>query len=108
MFHSKGVWTPLSEKRDRTGKRWNFSYWYTFRSSSETDSQRLFFWTDDHKECGVILFLEGHTRPYAQIKGLVDKLVSEPELRRQYQRELRFPLERYYAEFGSFPEEVTD
>jgi hypothetical protein len=107
LFHSKGSWSPLKAKRDNSGKRWNFSYWYTFRFSSDIDAQRLFFWDDDHKECGVVFFSEGSIRPYPQIEHLVEKLVSVPNLRTQYRRELRFPLERYYPEYGSFPEETT-
>jgi hypothetical protein len=108
LFHSKGSWSPLKEKRDRSGKRWNFSYWYTFRFSSDINAQRLFFWDDGHEECGVILFLQDATRPFSQIQSLVDKLVADPKLREQHRRELRFPLERYYAEFGSFPEETGE
>jgi hypothetical protein len=108
LFHSKGSWSPLKAKRDKSGRRWNFSYWYTFKFWSDIDAQRLFFWDDDHKECGVALFSGGWTRPYPQIEHLVEKLVSDPELRKQYRRELRFPLERYYAEYGSFPEELPN
>ena len=106
MLHSKGSWTHLSERRDKTGKRWNFSYWHTFRFQSDIDAQRLFFWDDQHKECGVLIFLEESSRPYGQIENLADKLVADPALRAKYLRELRFPLERYYAEFGGFPEET--
>jgi hypothetical protein len=35
----------------------------------------------------------------------MDKLVADPELREQYRRDLSFPLERYYSEYGAFPEE---
>jgi hypothetical protein len=108
LFHSKGSWSPLKAKRDKSGKRWNFSYWYTFKFSSDIDAQRLFFWDDDLKECEVAFFSGGSVRPYPQIEHLVEKLVSDPKLRAQYRRELRFPLERYYAEYGSFPEEVAE
>jgi len=109
MFHSKGSWRPLAAKRDQKGRRWNFSYWYTFEFSSDVRAQRLFFWDDSHKESGVVLLLgEGATKPYSYIRNLVDKLVSDPNLRNRYLRDLRFPLERYYAEFGSFPEEMSE
>ena len=105
MFHTRGSWTPLSDKRDRDGKRWHFSYWYTFNSNSDVRAQRLFFWGDQHDECGVVIMQGNKSQPYTAIKNLVMKLVSEPSLRNRYRRALRFPLERHYAEFGSFPEE---
>jgi hypothetical protein len=108
MLHSRGNWQPLATKQDRRGKRWNFSYWNTFSFLSTVKAQRLFFWDDEFEECGVILFHGGSTRPYPQIQNLADKLVADQRLRAQHRRELRFPLERYYAEFGSFPEETAD
>jgi hypothetical protein len=104
MLHSRIRWEPLAAKQDRRGKRWNFSYWHTVLSPIK--AQRLFFWDDEFKECGVILFHGGSTRPYSQIRNLVDKLVADQRLRTQHRRELRFPLERHYAEFGAFPEEA--
>ncbi|WP_297462678.1 hypothetical protein [Ferrovum sp.] len=107
MLHSTGSWSALKEKRDKNGKRWNFSYWHTFSFVTDNRAQRLFFWDDDHKESGVVLLLGDQSQPYASIRNLVDRLVSSPELRKQHSRELRFPLERYYREFGSFPDEIN-
>jgi hypothetical protein len=104
MFHGHGNWTSLKEKRDRHSKRWNFSYWYTF-PWSPVQAQRVFFWDDAHEEIGVVLLSGSATRSYKSIENLVGMLVRDPELRVQYRRELRFPLERHYAELGSFPEE---
>jgi hypothetical protein len=36
---------------------------------------------------------------------VIEKLVADPDLRAKHQRELRFPLERHYEEYGAFPEE---
>jgi len=66
----------------------------------------LFFWDDDHSEVGVLIYTGQSTRNYRAITKLVEKLVNEPELRHAHQRDLRFPLDRYYVEFGSFPEET--
>jgi hypothetical protein len=35
----------------------------------------------------------------------MEKLVADHELRRKYQRNIDFPLERHYPEYGAFPEE---
>ena len=108
MQHSNGYWSPLKEKRDKDGKRWSFSYWVTVPSRSSVRAQRLFFWDDKHDEVGVVLLVGQAMQPYPYIHNLVEKLVSDPALRGKYSRELRFPLERHYAEFGAFPEEVLE
>ena len=105
MFRKNGyLSTLLAVRQDNKGRRWHFSYWMTGPSSSER-AQRLFFWDDARLETGVNIFIGPLTRPFRQIEKLVEKLVREPELRRAYRRELRFPLDRYYGDFGSFPEE---
>jgi len=38
---------------------------------------------------------------------MIPKLVADSTLRKQYQRELRFPLEHHYLEFGAFAEETA-
>lgn len=106
MFHSRGSWHPLADKRDRDGKRWHFSYWYTFAFMSDVRAQRLFFWDDRHEECGVVILQREKSQPYSTAENLVTKVVAQPVLRKHYRRELRFPLERHYAEYGCFPEET--
>jgi hypothetical protein len=108
MQHSNGYWSPLKAKRDKDGKRWSFSYWVTIPSISSIRAQRLFFWDDKHHESGVVLLVGQATQPYPYIRNLIEKLVSDSVLRDQYRRELRFPLERHYAEFGAFPEEAQE
>ena len=39
------------------------------------------------------------------LHALIQKLVASEELRAAHQRELRFPLERFYPDYGVFPEE---
>lgn len=92
------MWPNERPRMDKTGKRWNFHYW-------NQKAQRLFFWDEERTECGVVLFAPGSTRTYRQIENLIDKLVSDQSLRKQHLRELRFPLDRYYSEYGAFPEE---
>jgi len=105
------MWDDEKSRRDKSGKRWNFRYWlshYNFEKLDRPQSQRLFFWDDKKTECGLILFFPGSTRPYSQIMNLIDKLVADPALRKQHLRELRFPLERYYSEYGAVPEEISN
>lgn len=106
MFRKDGYWSSnLKPKRDKQGKRWNFSYWRTSPSACFR-AARLFYWDDECHETGVIIYAGESTRNYGQIAKIAEKLVGNPVLRREHQRDLRFPLDRYYAEFGSLPEEV--
>lgn len=69
-------------------------------------AQRLFFWDDDRTETGVLIWVGSATRRYTEITKIAEKLAREPDFRRFNLRDLRFPLDRYYAGLGSFPEET--
>jgi hypothetical protein len=97
------MWPNEKSRRDRSGRRWNFHYQYFGKNLG----QRLFFWDDDLTEHGVLIFPKSATRSYVKIEDLIDKLVSDASLRGQHQRELRFPLNRYYSDYGAFPEEKS-
>jgi hypothetical protein len=101
------MWSNEKIRRDKRGKRWNFSYWYESRRERVHGGQRLFFWDDERAECGVVIFLPGKTIAYSRIRDLIDKLVADSSLRKKHQRELEFPLERHYSDFGTFPEEIS-
>jgi hypothetical protein len=67
------MWNVSIEKprKDRHGKTWNFSYWYSVAlAAADLQFQRLFFWDDDHKECGVIVFARDKTVPYTRNQKL--------------------------------------
>jgi hypothetical protein len=68
-------------------------------------AQRLFFWNQSKSFCGVIVLLPGRTQPYQRLLGLMKELTARAELRERYRLQLKFPLERYYSEFGSLEEE---
>ena len=103
------MWNVSTEKprKDKYGKTWCFSYWYSGALAAEAlKCQRLFFWDDDHNECGVIVFARGKTVPYTRVRNLISELVAKSAVRQKYQRDLTFPLERHYNEYGSCPEEL--
>jgi hypothetical protein len=101
------MWSNEKSRKDKSGKRWNFCYWYsgTFAEKSRT-GQRLFFWDENQVHCGVVLF--SPTVPYTRIRNLITELVADPTLREQHRRDLSFPLKRYYSEYGAFPEENSN
>lgn len=101
-------WSDERHFQDRSGERWNFRYWYSGWSRDHTKkAQRLFFWNDSKNICGVIVLLPGRTQPYSRLLSLMKELTAKAELRERYRRQLRFPLERYYSEFGSLEEETS-
>jgi hypothetical protein len=99
--------THEKSRKDKSGVRWNFCYWYagTFAQSNQK-AQRLFFWDDQRRDCGVVLFAPGKTVPYSRIKSLIEKLVADERLRKLHARELQFPLEAHYMTYPIFPEEM--
>jgi hypothetical protein len=88
---------------DKTGKRWNFRVWHD--SLPIGHAERIFFWDDRKEHCGVILLPPGSSLHVSRLHTLINKLVANPDLREQHRRELSFPLERHYSEYGAFPEE---
>jgi hypothetical protein len=95
-------------RRDKTGKRWNFYYWYSGAlSDPSTKAQRLFFWDDAKTDCGVVLFSPGKTISYSHVQILIPKLVADQTLRKKHQRELQFPIEKHYSKYPVFSEEIS-
>jgi len=66
---------------------------------------RVFFWNDERDSSGIVLFPPGARTNFSALHNLIDKLAADPKLRAKHQRKLRFPLERYYSEYGALPEE---
>jgi hypothetical protein len=102
------MWTDQKSRKDKSGKRWNFCYWYSGQTSAHRASARLFFWDDSKTDCGVVLFLPGSTVRYSRIKDVINKLVADPANREDHKRQLNFPLERHYSEYPTFPEENSN
>jgi hypothetical protein len=104
------MWQDQERRRDHSGSSWNFRIWggFLWIEDKPAMGHRLFFWSDNKSTCGVILFLPGSDRRFRHVKSLIEKLVADPTLREKHRRELRFPLERYYSDFGAFPEEKSN
>jgi hypothetical protein len=95
-------------RRDKSGKRWNFRVWHEVWTEDKVlDAQRVFFWDDEKDCCGVVLLLPGTTLHVRDLHRLIEKLVADPELREEHKRDLRFPIERHYSEYGAFSEEAN-
>jgi hypothetical protein len=106
MADEPGVWSHEKSRKDKSGGRWNFCYWYGGALAEKSrQGQRLFFWDDDKADCGVVLFSPEKTIPYSRISDLMGKLVAHQSERMKYQREFLFPLEQNYLGYGAFPEE---
>src|SRR5262245_2503803 len=100
------MWHSQKPRRDKSGKRWNFYIWADVWTEEKVlIAERLFFLDDKKAFCRVIRFPTGSDIHLSRLKTLIEKLVADPALRKKHRRELRFPLERYYSEYGAFPEE---
>jgi hypothetical protein len=99
------MWKDEPPRRDSTGKRWNFRIWYDVWTEGNVQmAERVFFWDDSKEHCGVVVFPAGSDVHFSRLKDWIKKLVADASLRKQYQRDLRFPLERHYSTYGAFPE----
>jgi hypothetical protein len=93
-------------RRDKKGRRWNFRVWHDVFTVDRTLSvARVFFWDEDRNSTGVVLLAPDANKHIRDLRGLIDKLLASEELRAAHSRELRFPFERFYAEYGAFPDE---
>lgn len=105
----ESIWSDEKPRRDKSGHRWNFRYWYAGAlSDPHCRAARLFFWDDQRSCCGVVLIPPGAVKPYSQLRFLIEKVVADTKLRRRYQRELQFPLEDHYSGYPEFSKESTD
>jgi len=106
------MWHYQQPRKDAHGSRWNFRIWADVWTDARTKkvlmAERLFFWNDSKSRCGVVLFPAGSAVHFSRLKQMEEKLVADSALRKRYQRELRFPLERHYSQYGVFPEENSN
>jgi hypothetical protein len=91
---------------DKDGRKWNFRVWHdAFTIGRTVTVARVFFWDEVKETTGVVLLGPDIGKHVRDLHGLIQKLVASKELRAAHQQELRFPLERHYADYGAFPEE---
>ena len=94
-----------SPRELKDGRHLHFRVWHDIVESQHVT--RVFFWDDDRKETGVALLAPGNRTDVSALRALIQKIAADPELRSTYARELRFPLERHYSDYGAFPEEAA-
>jgi hypothetical protein len=90
-------------RRDKSGKRWNFRVWHDVIDGRHR--ARVFFWDDPKVFCGVRVFAKEDDTHITSLRDFIEKLLAKTALRQKYRRDLTFPLERHYSEYGAFPEE---
>jgi len=102
------MWLVEKPRKDKLGKRWLFACWHEDQKVATAEHpQQLLFWNEERTESGVVLFPRDKTVRHSLIKAWIEKLVADPELRKQYDAPLRFPVQRYYMKNGFHPEETT-
>jgi hypothetical protein len=91
---------------DKRGVRWRFRVWHdVFTIGRTVSAARVFFWDERKNVTGVVLRGPDVNHHVRDIHALIRKLVASEEFRSANLREIRFPLERFYSEYGVFPEE---
>jgi hypothetical protein len=84
-------------RTDSNGRVWHFRVWHD--TVEGTNIQRIFFWDELRSETGIIELVGDRTRHVSRIKQLMAKLVTDPEFRARYRRDILFPVERKYAAY---------
>lgn len=98
-------------RRDSSGKRWNCRVWHEVARLNNGNTRhvaRVFFWDDAREFTGVRIFHPTDDTHVSALRDFIRKLVADPSLRVKYRRDLQFPLERHYSEYGAFPEEISN
>ena len=94
-------------RTDKSGEKWNFRVWHdVFTARRPEHVARIFFWNDKRDSTGVVL-LGPEANTHVRDLRMIEKLVADPGLRKRHERAVRFPLERCYADYGTFPEKKT-
>jgi hypothetical protein len=101
------MWIEVKPRRDKKGTRWNFRIWTWHSALTEQNifisAYRIFFWNDNKTFCGVLLIFPAGN--FSRLRQLTAKLTADAEFRSKQKRDLKFPLERHYSEYGAFAEE---
>lgn len=92
-------------RRGRNGTIWHFLVWHDVVSLKHV--ARVFFWDDRRTTTGVVVLPPSARTDVSALRGLIQKLAADPQLRARHLRELRFPLQRHYSDYGAFPGEST-
>ncbi len=79
--------------RANDGRLWHFRVRQDFVNG--VYSQRIFFWDEDCREMGCVELPQA--LHISKIKQKLKKLVADASYRKQFRRELKFPVERYYS-----------
>ena len=99
-----------SPRRDRSGKQWNIRVWHDVVNTNGGPRHvaRVFFWDDTREGTGVRLFGPDSRTHVSVLRAFIEKLVADPKTRSKYRRELNFPLENNYSQYGAFAEETSN
>lgn len=85
------------------GKTWHFLVWHDVVARQHV--ARVFFWDERRTSTGVVLLPHSARTDVSALRSLIQKLAADSVLRARHLRELRFPLQRHYSDYGAFPEE---
>jgi hypothetical protein len=88
-------------RRDSEGVKWYFRVWH--RIEDDVHRAQVFYWDEAKSRTGVLILPDSARTDITALRAVIEKLASDPRLRDEHRRELRFPLERHYSEHGAGP-----
>jgi hypothetical protein len=92
-------------RKSRDGRTWHFRVWHDVHRSRHV--ARVFFWSDDRFARSVVILSSSSRSNLTALRALIHKLTADPTLRTKYLRDIQFPLERYYSDYGDFPADIS-
>ena len=81
-------------RKDPKGNIWHFRVWHD--SINDVYIQRIFFWNDEKTETGIMELSADKVLHISKIKQRMVKILADPEYRKQFYKELYFPIEKHY------------
>lgn len=82
-------------RKGKDGSLWHFRVWHDPIEGNYT--QRIFFWDEAKKITGYLEFSNDKTLHISKLKQRINKIITNPEYRQKFLRELNFPVEKHYS-----------
>jgi hypothetical protein len=93
---ASGQWGGTAKiSTGKDGVVWHFRVWTDHIDGKHF--QRIYFCDEAQREMGCAEFADDQTLHVSKIKQRMQKVASDASYRKQFQCELRFPIERYYS-----------
>ncbi len=90
-WNDKSFDKPLS---DSNGNLWHFKIQHGFENEKQV--QRIFYWNSNYSETGVIELFNDQVIHKKRILDRMRKITKDETYREKFNRELQFPIEKFW------------